>query len=323
MPLNPRGQGPNAISTVLGDKVVVVGDHPNLNPSLRTEPTGVEITNYGITGSSGMTDSPSALPSYTAVDNSGDFHGGNYTVTALNGIHFESAGGGTTIDSSGNVAISSWGAKVDITSTTQTGVKGHILHLMATNTVRLSGPTFYVDAQETIFKNKVSFGTNVAINGGMYVNGELYARHITAPHAAYSTADSPTLYGYPQMGATFTAFIFPELTMGGIPSPLDGGIMPGAVRLILFPSPVEMGGATQMPIISIPPHNHKYDGIACSQAEGMTDFFKEAQAAESNEPAEAKPNLMEDISLSKFAYKVRKVIQKRITKYMKSMLGFG
>lgn len=306
--MNPRGQGPNSVQTVVGDKVVVVGDHPNIHPSLRTDPSGIEIKNYGITGSSGMTESPSAIPTFESVDNGGDFHGGTYTVTALNGIHFESAGGGATIDSSGNVAISSWGGKLDLTSTAQTGVKAQVVHIMGTNTVRISGPTFYVDTQETIFANKVTFGTNICVNGGAFINGELFARHITAPHSVSITADSPTLYGYPQSGASFEASI-----VGGVTS--DGASILG--------TPVEIvisGGG--IPIVSIPPHNHKYDGISSTQADGMTDFFDAAKAAESNEPAEAKPNLLDELSLTKFGNKMMKMITKHINDYIKHMLGF-
>lgn len=275
--MGASGDAGNKVSTVLGDHAIIVGDHPNTHPAIYVDPTGKETNAYGLSDT-GMVESKSAMPTFRAIDNAGDFHGGNYTVTAMNGIHFASGAGGLSANISGNIALSSWGGKVTITSSTQIGTNAQVLALSATNTVKISGPSLYIDAKETTFTKNVTFGNNVKVNGGLAVNGELYASHITTMRQVKPTTVADGLPGYAINGAQLIGTI--EVS----DNPL---IMGATITMMLHP--------TSLPIIVTSPHWHLYNTIASSTVNGPTELFEEMTAADGDSPATAKPNDIEEL----------------------------
>ena len=314
-----NGDAGNSTTIVLGDKVTVVGDNPNTHPAVYTDPTGKETNAYGFSGSSGLISTKTALPTFTPIDNASDFHGGNYTITAMNAIHFEAGGGGLSADINGNMNLSSWGGLINITSTNQTSVQAQVVQLAATNTILLSGPSLYVDTQETIFNKNVTFGNNVTINGGLAVNGELFASHLTTVRSVGFTAESETLYGYIPLGAVMTCAATGIITAPSSTS--EGGIPNGATitipALVLTPVP------TDTPFVAIPPHEHLYDTIATKTLDTPSDLFSEMKKVEGDAPVEAEPNFIQELSPSELGKKITKKIQKRITDFIKTSLGLG
>ena len=274
--MGASGDAGNKVSTVLGDHAIIVGDHPNTHPAIYVDPTGKETNTYGLSDT-GMVESKSAMPTFRAIDNAGDFHGGNYTVTAMNGIHFASGAGGLSANISGNIALSSWGGKVTITSSTQIGTNAQVLALSATNTVKISGPSLYIDAKETTFTKNVTFGNNVKVNGGLAVNGELYASHITTMRQVKPTTVADGLPGYAMANAL-----------------LVGEVIVAADPLMLGPLTIRLEGTT-LPIITTSPHWHLYNTIASSTVNGPTELFEEMTAADGDSPAKAKPNDIEEL----------------------------
>ena len=274
--MGASGDAGNKVSTVLGDHAIIVGDHPNTHPAIYVDPTGKETNAYGLSDT-GMVESKSAMPTFRAIDNAGDFHGGNYTVTAMNGIHFASGAGGLSANISGNIALSSWGGKVTITSSTQIGTNAQVLALSATNTVKISGPSLYIDAKETTFTKNVTFGNNVKVNGGLAVNGELYASHITTMRQVKPTTVADGLPGYAIMGGLLT-----------------GTVIAAADPLMMGPLTIQLIG-NGLPITTTMPHHHLYNTIASSTVNGPTELFEGMTAVEGDAPAQAKPNDIEEL----------------------------
>lgn len=290
--MGANGDAGNSITTILGDCATIVGDHANVLPSQWTEPTGEPTKEYSLSGS-GMIDIDSAIPTYRGLDNGADFHGGNYTITALNGIHFEAASGGLSADISGNIALSSWGGKTNITSTTEVGVLARVIQINATNVTKIGGKNLYVDANQTTFAKNVTFGNNVKINGGLAVNGELYASHITCLKQTQVTAITDTLKGYPISGS----MLYGEVIVG---DPLTIG-----------PIIIRIQGEMAIPIVAVPPHYHLYDSIAMTGVEGLSDLMSAAQNVESDSPAKASSPTLE--ALKSIGKKVAKAFEKYIT----------
>lgn len=319
---NPNGDAGNSITVVLGDKVTVVGDNPNTNPAVYTNPTGRDTDTYSFIDDSGMMQAKTALPTFTPIDNASDFHGGNYTITAMNAIHFEAGGGGLSADINGSIALSSWGGIVNITSTNQVSAQAEVVQLACTNAVLLTGPTFYVDTDETIFNKNVKFGCNVAVNGGLAVAGELFATHLSTVRSVASTGESPVQYGYPIGTASFTAMLTPDpLLPPGILSPIEQALLPAIpYRITIIPDPVAAAAPT--PIIAIPPHEHLYNTIATTTYDTHSELNDAMRKVESNEPVDAEPNLIQGMKPSELMKKIEKKVQKRITAFIKACLGF-
>ena len=307
MPQSLKGDTGVNISTVLNDKVTIVGDHANLNPTVRTDPTGTEINNYAIGETTGMAQTKSFIPKYTALDNAGDFHGGTFTTTVMNSLNFEVAGGGINFNTSGNINICSWGGVFNIVSTTEFGVTADVVKLNITNTLMVNGPTLYVNTDETIFDKNVIFGNNIMVNGGAAINGELIANHITTQRQIYFTEECDTLLGYPMMGSQFLCTISPSAPMITAGTPI--------------PCIVTLTPVTQTPIVSIPAHEHVFDGPACTLTDGVTGLFSEMKKAESNSPVEARPARPMDKPSGSLIQEKQASLKARVSKFVSEIFG--
>lgn len=299
---SPKGDTGIDVSTIFNDKVTIVGDHPNLLPTVYTDPTGIEINNYSITESSGMGQTKSAIPKHTALDNAGDFHGGTMTTTVMNSLHFEVANGGITMETGGNFSLSSWGGLFNIISSTEVDITSDIIKLNSTNTTLINGPTLYVDTDETIFNKNVQFGNNIMVNGGAAINGELIANHITTQRQVNFTEDCDALLGYPMMGAKLMCVITS-------PNPY----MNGQAVIMFQPS--------ANPIISIPGHNHVFEGPACTLADGVTGIFSKMKAAEGTSPVAADPAMPMNTDLSSLTKSTQNKIAKKAGEFLSDAIG--
>lgn len=325
-----NGDAGNSINVILGDKVTVVGDNPNTNPAVYTDPTGRDTDAYGFSDDSGMIQAKTALPTFTPLDNASDFHGGNYTITAMNAIHFEAGGGGLSADINGNIAISSWGGLVNITSTTQVAAQAQMVKLSVTNAILLTGPTFYVDTNETIFNKNVTFGKNIAVNGGLAVAGELFAAHLSTVRSLAFTAESSPLYSYPINGAEFAVNIRPDSVPQlkpplGIDSPVltpDGGMPPGNYIIKVIPY-FPLKALVPEAITAAPPHEHVFNTIPTTTYGTHSELNEAMRKVESGEPVDAEPNLMQGMKPSELMKRIEKKIKKRFTTFIKNILGFG
>lgn len=301
---NPKGDTGIDVKTVVNDMVIIVGDHPNLNPSVYIEPTGRELNNYSITSSAAMVQTKSAIPHNIPIDNAGDFHGGTMTCTVMNSLHFEVANGGISMETGGNIAIESWGGIINLISSTEIGITSDIVKLNTTNTILVNGPTLYVDTDETIFNKNVAFGNNVIVRGGVGVNGELIANHITTQRQINLTEECDSLLGYPMMGASVDVVLIPT----------SNPLLAGSCKIMFVPT-------MPNPIVSIPGHDHVFEGPACTLTDGVTELFDKMSQAEGSSPVEADPAMPMNLSLSGLMNKITKRLTEKVGKFLKEAIG--
>lgn len=296
------------IETIVNDKVVIVGDHPNLNPSLYIEPTGRALNGYSVSEYAGCVQTKSAIPLNTPIDNAGDFHGGTCTFTVMNSLHFEVANGGISLETGGNVSISSWGGIVGITGSHQVGINSDLVLLNANNNILINGPSLYVDTEDTTFNNTAKFGANILARGAVGVNGELIANHITTQRQINFTEDSSLLYGYPKRNSKVKIRIKSN-TPWKTRTPIAAGsneitIEEAECEIIFEPE-------DKTPIIKIPSHDHVFEGPACTLTDGITDLFSKLSSSEGSSPVEANPALPMDMPIADLNAKLTKKIQDR------------
>lgn len=332
---SPKGDSGQAIEQVMNDKVITVGTHANIHPSIRIDPTNKEITKYRVSKKGGMKKSISALPKYTSIDNSGDFHGGTFTITALNSFNVEAAAGGIHLESNGCIEISSWGGIINLTGTYGVGIQGEMINITSARATTLSGKMLIFDTDEMMFNKNVSFNNNVSINGGLAVNGELIARHITAMRSLQVTS-AAGVDGLPRSGGRFStssralqitqddtatapSFIIGSLSTGiaisgAAAMPIEAIYDPDSQKLIISNQPILIStptwanvfldtmshiiepGLLDTAITQSLPHFHYFDGPAISYVDGLSDLSKEMSDCEGNSPKSAKLNLPSDLS---------------------------
>lgn len=298
-----NGDSGISIESVMNDKVVTVGDHANTLPSLYADPTGTEINKFKVSPTGGIVLVKSAIPSYTPIDNSADFHGGSFSIAALNKFNIDSANGGINLTTGGNISIVS-GGLVGILSTSEVGVSAELVKINCANTTVLKGPLLYVDTNETVFNKNVSFGNNVMVNGGLAVNGELIARHITTMRSmGVTTSEVIALKGIPIGGAGFNVILvspIPELN--------------GPALIKILPGNME-------PIVSTQPHFHLFDQPAISYLDGPKPLFEEMEAAQGANPIEAKPNIPYDLTLDGLKDKIISRVTDEILEFVTNLIG--
>ena len=112
-----RGDSGTDMTQVTDDKVTIVGSSPNLYPSCRVDGAGKSKVDISSSESEGMMEMETARSEYEVVDNSGDHHGGAYTIVAMNKFSVDAAGGGISLNTGGNVSIMAGGGLINMTGT--------------------------------------------------------------------------------------------------------------------------------------------------------------------------------------------------------------
>lgn len=308
-----RGNSGQFAQMVMDDGFSIFGTDPNVLPALHIDPTGQAINTYGVTGSSGSIKIETALPKVTPIDNSGDFHGGVYTVVAMNKASITCGNGGFDVGTGGNATLASWGGITNIIGKVEAAITGTVVKINCCNATMINGPLLYVNTEETTFNTNAIFGNNVLVHGGMAVNGELLAQHITAIRQVHSTEFSDEQFGYPIAGATFQCLITP---MGMVTTPTipltPAAVLPGLAMLTILP--------TTTPITSIPPHKHYFNGPAMTLAGSSSEMFEKMKQVERKEALEADPPLPMNKTLSDIQADESGQVQKLLSNFVSNNL---
>lgn len=83
----------NDIELVFGDKVIIAGVDPNLNPCTRKDNAGRSIKQTTVTDSLGNVEIEKPMPVVAECDNASDRPGGMLNLVGMNGVRIEAGSG--------------------------------------------------------------------------------------------------------------------------------------------------------------------------------------------------------------------------------------
>lgn len=196
--LNPieqqMGNGGNDISFVKRHKIETIGATNNNYPTIRVDPNGrshpIEMTvgdNVTFTG-------VGSLPHVEEIDNDMNFPAGDYTLNVGNKYNVFVGSGGIQFKTSGAVEIGGTTCKVAANKINIQGSSGvsitseGFVELQSINSISLRSN------KQVFIEPGLGVKNNLIVGGGLYVEGEVYVHHITAPVEIQETQDT-TLYG--------------------------------------------------------------------------------------------------------------------------------
>lgn len=210
------GSSGSQVHNVARDQRIVIGAAVNDHPQATIDPVGRQVNSQLTVTKEGSNTQVAGAREVQLVDNHGMFPCGNYIIEAGNQIMMSAGGGGVTLHSGvGAVTIMSH------TATTIGSANQLVVH--APSTI-ISGETIEIQGSENVnincpgqvvFNGSVGIGRNLLVEGGAYINGELFVNHITAPMEVQHTFPGFTSDGARARlvpGQAFKASVYEDMT---------------------------------------------------------------------------------------------------------------
>jgi phage baseplate assembly protein gpV len=196
---NEMGNGGNMILNVTKDFFLSVGCASNDFDSIRINKKGAaHDIGMKLDAEKGLYPSQvvSSVVEKVHVDR---FPGGQFTIDAQNGINLIGGSGGFDLNSTGVMSI--YGTITEISGEQVNLSSKSGLNIATDEVISLKAPNVSIHSDnQTFIKNNVAVDGNMVCRGGMMVQGELFAQHITAPLCFQETETQSELYGraYPE-----------------------------------------------------------------------------------------------------------------------------
>lgn len=313
-----RGDNGLDITQVIDDKVTIVGDNPNVYPSCRKDGAGRERMHLTTSATQGVIETVSTYTECEAIDNSGDHHGGTYTIVAMNKFAVDAASGGISLNTSGNINLLSGGGLVNLVGTEMVSAISNVVKLVGTEIIVAKGAELYIDTDSSTFVNTVKMAKNLVVQGGALINGELFVNHMTAPQQIMDTSMSPVLpifFNTPTILSGIITQTCLTPTVCAESGPVTPATAVNYVQFTLDPT------TTLNSVGRVLPHKHTYKHAACSFTESQTDVWEEAEATEKNEIVAAKKTLNFGDVVDNIVFKVQKRVTNAFTDCIISLMG--
>lgn len=313
-----RGDNGLDITQVMDDKVTVVGNNPNIYPSCRKDGAGRERITLSASSTQGVIESISTYTECEAVDNSGDHHGGAYTIVAMNKFSVDAACGGINLTSAGNINLMASGGLINLVSTEMVSTISNVVKLVASEVIVAKGTELYIDTNKSTFVNTVKMAKNLVVQGGALINGELFVNHLTAPQQIMDTSMSPVLPVFFNTPTILTGVIT-QTCMNPVVCKEGGAVTPASstsyVQFTLDPL------TTMKALGRVLPHKHTYKHAACTFAESQADVWAESEATNSNEIVAAKKTMSFGQTMDTIMSKTKKRITNAFTDCISSLMS--
>lgn len=337
------------------EKNILVGvQAPNITPCLKIDETGKSLPKFNFSDKIGMEANPHQGFDCKYADTSWLSHGGIFSVTAGNKMNFTTGSGGFELTTCGPTKFNTVFA--DFWATHAFNVNTRLFTVATSQRTHLMGTRIDFDYDETYFNGNITFINNVAMNGSLYVNGEIYCRHMTGIGQRNQTSPSPDLTGFINPEQSFVIFSgastvaramqpaidctiqmpFPDpigktLTvpckitfMNGISLASDSTISDAPEAQTLIAQGSNRVANPQSSDITGPGHIHEFVGPPFQPSGGSTEFFKEVKTAmESKTPTQAKkvqPNGCS--SLEEFTSQCEEALTNTIKGYLVRLKGY-
>ena len=186
----------NDIEIVFGDKVIIAGVDPNLNPSVRKDNAGRSVKETKVTKSLGNVEIEKTKPVVTECDNSSDRPTGMINLVGMNGVKIEAGSGGIDLISAGNISFMPGGGICNIAAPESIGCVSKNINIASTGATSIAGGSLSVESQTSSFSKNVAMNGNAKINGGCFINGEAFIPHMTTQRQENYTSDSGECAGF-------------------------------------------------------------------------------------------------------------------------------
>lgn len=193
------------IENIAIEKTIIVGmQAPNKFPVMQCDENGRSLPKMVVTENGGTLVTPSRGFNCNYVDTSWLAHCGKYSVAAGNKVIFSSGNGGFEVVTSG--VFKTLCKYVDFISTNAITLTTKLFTVTTTQRMELVGGRFDMIFDDIYFQGNSNFVNNVHINGGLYVNGELICRHMTAQSQMNLTSTSDKTEAYLNPNQSFHFF---------------------------------------------------------------------------------------------------------------------
>jgi hypothetical protein len=226
------GNGGDEIVTVKRHSIETVGAVVNNYPSFRYDNEGRSVvTEIGVSSTS-VFKHFGALPVVEDVDNASNFPCGTKTLTVGNKYNVIVGSGGVQIKTSGPMVFSGTtvkvaGTTVNIASEGGTTINSSTCVDIFSNNVMIRSP------RQILLDSSVGVANNMIVSGGVFIEGETYVNHISAPTEVQRTYDTK---------------VFGQLVAGALIGVVDSET--GYVYALATDNSVEL-----------PPHSHHFNNI--------------------------------------------------------------
>lgn len=205
MGLNNDGLGGVDVEQIALEKTIIVGTQaPNTFPCIKLDDNGKSLPKMEIAKSGGTQIVTTAGYDCGYIDTSWLSHGGIFTLSAGNKVNISSGGGGFEWITSGPSKINT--CYQDFLCTHAFNVNTRLFKVASTERTHLMGTRIDIQYEEIYCMGNANFTNNVHINGGLFVNGELYCTHMTTMGQDNFTSPCGTTKGFLNPGQSFVMF---------------------------------------------------------------------------------------------------------------------
>jgi hypothetical protein len=187
-----RNMPRNEIPFIADNLILGTSGPPNTRPPGRKDPIG-RLERKGIKlYEGGPATEYIGVPHYEEVDNYSDVPFGNIILKAGNNFTLEVGNGGINMITGGSVKVIGGantvigGEQVLIAGTGNVRIKGESHVGIAGNNIDFSSPS-------PISMDNLNVANGLVVGGGVYINGELFINHITAPKEWQKTDVEPSI----------------------------------------------------------------------------------------------------------------------------------
>lgn len=198
------GMGGVKISHIALEESKLIGmQNPNVRPSARESKDREKLPTLKI-NEGGCTIVDEAVYDCEPIDNSWLSYGGKYTLGVGNKWHIRVGSGGIYTETSGPIMND---GEIAINNIKKGFfVQTKLFQVISQERTMMTGKRIDFDFDEYYFNGKVNFINNVAINGGLYVNGEFMCNHMTTQKQENLTSFSEDTHGFINPSMSFHVF---------------------------------------------------------------------------------------------------------------------
>lgn len=184
------GDGGSEINFYKKNVGEIVGAEFNDFPSIRVDPEGRSQPIEKLLTDKGVITNYDSIPVIERVDNDSAFACGEKNVTVGNRYTVKVGSGGFSVRSTGGITMA--GTYVDISGKDVKINGAYNVHIGGENGVEIaSKDNITIRTNRQIFmQGSVGIHKNLIAGSGVYVDGELYCHHITAPIEVQQTEDT-------------------------------------------------------------------------------------------------------------------------------------